>query len=261
MKMPGKFGGGNYRYAYQGQEKDDETGFEAFELRQWDGRIGRWMSTDPYGQYASPYLGMGNNPVNKVDPDGGFDNPVYGSNGEGLLGTTESGFTGEALIMDATYFNQGMSDLVAFNVGMTLSQFYFQNPDGLTISGTGLAFGVADELLGNSTFRMFNKNGTNFSPKLYSGWKGGSVGNIKTFNTSTILKGAGKTIGYIGILNSGVEVFTGKRHPVGGAIDAIMGVIGIYGSTPGMIGSFTYEAGKKVGPSTWYGNDNYSWFK
>ncbi len=70
--MPEKFGGGNYRYAYQGQEKDQETGFEAFELRQWDGRIGRWMSTDPYGQYASPYLGMGNNPVNGVDPDGGF---------------------------------------------------------------------------------------------------------------------------------------------------------------------------------------------
>jgi hypothetical protein len=44
---------------------------EAFQLRLWDGRIGRWLSPDPYGQYASPYLGMGNNPIGLVDPDGG----------------------------------------------------------------------------------------------------------------------------------------------------------------------------------------------
>ena len=31
------------------------------------------MSTDAYGQYWSPYLGMGNDPVNGVDPDGGFE--------------------------------------------------------------------------------------------------------------------------------------------------------------------------------------------
>ncbi len=45
---------------------------EAFQLRLWDGRIGRWLSPDPYGQYASPYLGMGNNPISGIDPDGGF---------------------------------------------------------------------------------------------------------------------------------------------------------------------------------------------
>jgi RHS repeat-associated protein len=65
----------NYRNAYQGQyaEKDDETDWNNFELRMYDSRIGRWMSTDPYGQYASPYVGMGNNPVSFVDPNGGFD--------------------------------------------------------------------------------------------------------------------------------------------------------------------------------------------
>jgi RHS repeat-associated protein len=61
-----------YRYAFQGQELDKETGMEAFQLRLWDGRIGRWLSTDPYGQYASPYLGMGNNPISSIDPDGGY---------------------------------------------------------------------------------------------------------------------------------------------------------------------------------------------
>lgn len=62
-----------YRFGYQGQfaEKDEETGWNHFELRNFDPVVGRWMSTDPYGQYWSPYIGMGNNPVNLVDPDGG----------------------------------------------------------------------------------------------------------------------------------------------------------------------------------------------
>ncbi|MCL9807673.1 hypothetical protein NAT51_19275 [Flavobacterium amniphilum] len=46
---------------------------EAFELRLWDGRLGRWLTVDPYGQYFLPYLGMGNNPISRIDPDGGHD--------------------------------------------------------------------------------------------------------------------------------------------------------------------------------------------
>lgn len=63
-----------YRYGYQGQysEKDKETGFNFFDLRMYDARIGRWVSPNPYGQYSSGYVGMGNNPTNSVDPDGGF---------------------------------------------------------------------------------------------------------------------------------------------------------------------------------------------
>ncbi|PKD18732.1 hypothetical protein APR41_17635 [Salegentibacter salinarum] len=74
MAMPSRNIDGQYRYAYQGQEKDDETGMEAFELRLWDARIGRWLTVDPYGQFNSPYLGMGNNPISMVDPDGGYKN-------------------------------------------------------------------------------------------------------------------------------------------------------------------------------------------
>ena len=72
MPMPLRNSLSDYRYAYQGQEKDSETGKEAFELRLWDARIGRWLTTDPYGQFHSPYLGMGNNPISSIDPDGGW---------------------------------------------------------------------------------------------------------------------------------------------------------------------------------------------
>ena len=72
MPMPNKHVEDEYRYGFQGQEKDPETGMEAFELRLWDSRIGRWLTTDPYGQFASPYLGMGNNPISNIDLDGGY---------------------------------------------------------------------------------------------------------------------------------------------------------------------------------------------
>jgi RHS repeat-associated protein len=64
----------DYRFGYQGQfaEKDKEAAYNAFELRLYDPRLMRWNSTDPYGQYWSPYMAMGNNPISFVDPDGGW---------------------------------------------------------------------------------------------------------------------------------------------------------------------------------------------
>ncbi len=63
-----------YRYGYQGQysEKDSITNWNAFELRMYDPDKGRWLSPDPYGQFSSPYVAMGNNPVSGADPDGGL---------------------------------------------------------------------------------------------------------------------------------------------------------------------------------------------
>jgi RHS repeat-associated protein len=64
---------GAYRYGYQGEfaEKDQETDWNSFELRQYDSEIGRFTTTDPMGEFWSSYVGMGNNPVNLTDPTGG----------------------------------------------------------------------------------------------------------------------------------------------------------------------------------------------
>ena len=73
--MPNRNIVGDYRYGYQGEfaEKEPELGEgkNSFQLRLWDARIGRWLSPDPKGEFFSPYLGMGNNPINLIDPDGG----------------------------------------------------------------------------------------------------------------------------------------------------------------------------------------------
>ncbi len=82
-----------YRYNYQGQfaERDLETGWNHFELREFDPVIGRWTATDPAGQYWSSYIGMGNNPVSGVDPDGAYSQ--FGA-------WWRNGFSSEGLIYD-----------------------------------------------------------------------------------------------------------------------------------------------------------------
>lgn len=71
--MPNRNIVGDYRYGYQGEfaETDPETGMPAFELRLYDPRINRWLTPDPMGEFASPYMSMGNNWASTVDPDGG----------------------------------------------------------------------------------------------------------------------------------------------------------------------------------------------
>jgi RHS repeat-associated protein len=66
-------GGTTYRYDYQGAyaEKDPVTGWNNFQLRMYDGRVGRWLSVDPQNIGFTPYNGMTNNPTSTTDPNGG----------------------------------------------------------------------------------------------------------------------------------------------------------------------------------------------
>jgi RHS repeat-associated protein len=52
-------------------EFDDEIGWNEFALRNYDPQIGRWTTPDPYEEFASPYVGMGDDPINLTDPSGG----------------------------------------------------------------------------------------------------------------------------------------------------------------------------------------------
>ncbi|MBI2258961.1 MAG: hypothetical protein HYU67_08690 [Flavobacteriia bacterium] len=66
-----------YRYGYNGMEKDDEVkgngNSYTTEFRQYDPRIGRWMSLDPLMMdfpSISPYVAFNNNPIIYTDPEG-----------------------------------------------------------------------------------------------------------------------------------------------------------------------------------------------
>jgi len=57
---------------YQSKEFMSDFGFnlQDFDARLFDSQLGRWHAIDPVTQFASPYVGMGNNPVSLTDPDG-----------------------------------------------------------------------------------------------------------------------------------------------------------------------------------------------
>lgn len=71
---------------YQGKEMQngefaDGSGLEEydFEARYYDPQLARWHNQDPAGQFASPYLAMGNSWVNGIDPSGkwfGIDDAI-----------------------------------------------------------------------------------------------------------------------------------------------------------------------------------------
>ena len=79
--MPGRsFNSGDYRYGFNGMEKDDEiknlggTSLD-FGSRVYDPRLGRWLSLDPLQAklpYLTPYNFVANNPIRFIDVDGQF---------------------------------------------------------------------------------------------------------------------------------------------------------------------------------------------
>jgi len=87
MAMPGDrtWNNSSYRYGYNGMELDNEVkdngNSYTTEFRQYDPRLGRWMSLDPLrGRYPwmSPYVGFNNNPIMFTDPLGLEGEPVNG---------------------------------------------------------------------------------------------------------------------------------------------------------------------------------------
>jgi RHS repeat-associated protein len=66
-----------YRFGFNGKEKDDEINVDGgsydFGARIYDGRLGRWLTVDPFANKNpsfSPYHYFINNPITFVDPDG-----------------------------------------------------------------------------------------------------------------------------------------------------------------------------------------------
>jgi RHS repeat-associated protein len=78
MPMPGRaMAGAGYRYGFQGMERDDDLkgrgNSYTTEFRQYDARVGRWLSVDPEGTRfpeVSPYVAHLNNSNQFIDRDG-----------------------------------------------------------------------------------------------------------------------------------------------------------------------------------------------
>jgi RHS repeat-associated protein len=98
--MPGRsFNSSEYRYGFNGMEKDDEVKGEGnsytTHFRQYDPRLNRFLSFDPvFKPHESPYALNGNNPIWLIDPLGS-DSIFYNQDGneiEDMRITSEDDF-------------------------------------------------------------------------------------------------------------------------------------------------------------------------
>jgi RHS repeat-associated protein len=76
-EMPGRqytAAGADQQHGYQGDyaRKNPDLVWNSFKLRNFDSRLGRWLSVDPAAQYHSLYMAMDNNPISVFDPDGAY---------------------------------------------------------------------------------------------------------------------------------------------------------------------------------------------
>jgi len=77
MLMPERFGGGDYRYSFQGQEADNEVKGKGnsvnYKYRMHDARLGRFFAVDPLASkypHYTPYSFSGNKVIHAVELEG-----------------------------------------------------------------------------------------------------------------------------------------------------------------------------------------------
>jgi len=119
-------------------EYDTLTGTHDFLLRNYDAVLGRWLQTDPYQQYDSPYLGMGNYPHMGTDEDGGFFNQIAGV----LLGGYIAGASSSGSLNPGDWNNQDWRWAIGGGVaGFFAAQAFVAGKYGADFGKGGGTFG------------------------------------------------------------------------------------------------------------------------
>lgn len=158
---------GMVKYGFQGSFAEEVSEFELnyneFALRTYDPQIGRWTTADPYDEFASPYIGMGANPANLVDPNGGS---VFGAImsffGGGVSGSTASALAQVACPGAGAGFTAAASSLVTAIRVATVS---------IAIGGATYQH-LGSQMMGNHLSAMQGFNGS--TPSQGSGAQSGA---------------------------------------------------------------------------------------
>jgi RHS repeat-associated protein len=129
-------------YLYQGDyaEFDEESGYNEFELRNYDPQIGRFIQADPFEEFPSLYTGMGNDPVNNVDPSGG---------------SILSGITGVSNI----FFNTAVASIGGAMVGGIVGMFNGDENAWKKGAAIGAGLGLLDGV-GSGIYNQLSNLGT-----------------------------------------------------------------------------------------------------
>ena len=202
------------RYKYQDKELNnmelaDSSGVEAYDFgaRDYDQQIGRWHNPDPAGQFSSPYVGMGNNWPNGVDPDGkyfGLDDLIAGVVG-GIVNLGSQWLSGNlhSFGQGLGYFGTGFAGGVVFEYGGPVA--------------SGAIIGIGNGLVQGKSFGDVMEEG---ALGAITGAAGGILGGAISPALSAATSGLGST------LSSAItEVGTGALSSglVSGGMNAING--------------------------------------
>jgi RHS repeat-associated protein len=98
----------NYRFSFQGQEKDDEisgTGNSyTAEFWQYDPRLGRRWNVDPVDKpWMSPYHAFSNNPILNIDPNGANDDDIHYNSETGETTIIETDENKDNVLIDGRF--------------------------------------------------------------------------------------------------------------------------------------------------------------
>lgn len=118
------------RELFQGKSYEQLSGLSDFHARHYDAALGRWHAVDPANQFASPYTGMGNNPVIGVDPDRKFVHIIIGAVVGGAINWIANG---------ARFDKQG---LAYFGVGALAGGLSADIGAGVNVAMAGGSFGA-----------------------------------------------------------------------------------------------------------------------
>ncbi|MEM9834094.1 MAG: RHS repeat-associated core domain-containing protein [Bacteroidota bacterium] len=122
--------GTNVTQRFQGQDFVNSQVYD-FGARLYDPTVGIFYATDPANQFHNPYAGIGNNPVNMVDPDGEFAwlIPI-------AIGAAVNVATNWSSISSAGSFGQGLAQAAGFaGVGALQGASTLLGPAGFALGG------------------------------------------------------------------------------------------------------------------------------
>jgi|GEM_PF-3186627 len=217
-------------YLYTGQELDAETGLYNYRARLYDPVACIFYSIDPAGQFASPYLYTGNNPICFNDPTGLFSWAAFGAIVGGVLAivggvvltVVTAGAATPVLVAAAigggALIGAGMASAV-YGATHTADGSFKAGEWGVMV-GLGAAFGA---ISGGASLATGGLSiGAAIAAETFIGAGLGAVdgfvtnGIINTMNDKNFMDGAGEAAGW-GALFGGVAGGIGGAARLGNA--------------------------------------------
>jgi hypothetical protein len=158
-------------------------------LRSYDPQIGRFLQWDPYDEFASGYVGMGNDPANLTDPNGGCTNCLTG-----LAATLQSIF---GSLQPVTVIGQVKTLTTATKVSLSFVEAgakLLSHASNLAWNMAGFSAALSDNAFGTNLLTN-NAPGNLDGIAAWDNWNAGvTAGNAASLAIATMEGGLGQSL-------------------------------------------------------------------